>query len=609
MNDRLNPASDAAVGALPAAARPTQASSWLDRLLFWRAPRAEAAAMRSEIKGLRGDVVRLTAQIKEMREAVADTLAVARQSASAAAENKLGVQKLAVELPNIVSHADTSLNSRLNAIENEYFVPLRNAVSRLEGPGETKLLIEKLAAEIPNALAHLDSNLNTRINALENDYLVEVRNRLHEAVSSFNSRINAIENEYLVEFRNRLQELDSSLDSRVNRVENEYLVQLRNRLQELDSGFNSRLNSLENDYLVGLTSRLHELHQAIGLVQQAASQAAESRLGTERLAVEFPNLVAHLQTSLHSRLNAIENEYLVALINKLQTLDKIAVEVPNAVGHLGTSLQSRLNTFENARLPGITRQIHELAAIALGAAAARADHAAWKPHSAERYRPAQASSFKACLANAKKEFPKVFEAWRERLDATQEAFAETKVGNVAHVADVYSRLFRSFVETHIAGRVLDVGCGAFGRPYYLEFYPGEFIAGIEPLPMKEAADFELVHGIGEFLPWPDASFSTVISATSLDHSLSLAGTLAEMIRVLRPGGKLLLWIGDNPGSPRYEPDRSDFQPADKYHLFHFDTAWFEPMLAERFHVLDRLEFRPPCAAHVFYCLRPKSAPQ
>jgi SAM-dependent methyltransferase len=237
--------------------------------------------------------------------------------------------------------------------------------------------------------------------------------------------------------------------------------------------------------------------------------------------------------------------------------------------------------------------------------AARVDRAAWKPDPAERYRPAAPSSFDAGLARARKAFPKIFKAWRTRLDAMQEAIAQTKEGNAAHAADVYSRLFRSFVETHIAGRVLDVGCGVFGRPYYLESYPAGLISGIEPLEPRAAADFELVRGLAEFLPWDAGAFSTIVSATALDHSLSLEAALAEKIRVLRPDGKLLLWIGNVPGAPNYEPDSPAFAPADKFHLFHFDVAWFEPMLEQRFRILDRLEFRKVGYSHVFYALRPK----
>jgi len=272
---------------------------------------------------------------------------------------------------------------------------------------------------------------------------------------------------------------------------------------------------------------------------------------------------------------------------------------------LDTSLHSRLNTL----LPEILEQIHEISAVQLRVLAGRADRSAWHAHPEERYAPARPEPFDAYLARAAREFPKVYGLWEERLDTMRCAFDETKVGNAAHSADLYSRAFRDFVEIHAAGRILDVGCGVFGRPYYLDAYPAELISGLEPLPMREPADFELVRGISEYLPWPDGSFSTVISGTSLDHCLSLTRSLAEMTRVLRPGGTILLWIGSNPGFPRYEPDAPEFTPSDRFHLFHFDKAWFEPMLEETFDVADRLELRKASFSPIFYCLRLKRAPR
>ena len=143
----------------------------------------------------------------------------------------------------------------------------------------------------------------------------------------------------------------------------------------------------------------------------------------------------------------------------------------------------------------------------------------------------------------------------------------------------------------------------FDRDFYLQAYPGELISGIDPLQPKQGVDFELVRGISEYLPWPDGSFSTVISATSLDHCLSLRRSLEEMIRVLCPNGTLLLWIGSKPGAPEYNPDDSDFIPADQFHLFHFDEQWFDPLLERTLEITHRFKFIKAGYSHIFYCLR------
>jgi hypothetical protein len=71
----------------------------------------------------------------------------------------------------------------------------------------------------------------------------------------------------------------------------------------------------------------------------------------------------------------------------------------------------------------------------------------------------------------------------------------------------------------------------------------------------------------------------------------------------------LLWIGSVPGSPPFDPYAPNFEPADEFHLFHFDVAWFEPLIAQRWEMLERLEFTTASFAHVFYALRPATSSQ
>lgn len=163
-------------------------------------------------------------------------------------------------------------------------------------------------------------------------------------------------------------------------------------------------------------------------------------------------------------------------------------------------------------------------------------------------------------------------------------------------------MFADFVGENAKGRILDVGSGVFGRPYYLRRFPAELVSGIEPLPLLEPADFELVQGIGEYLPWPDESFSTVTSGTSLDHCMSLERTFDEIVRVLTPTGRALFWIDSIAGSPAYVPDAPYFSPVDRFHLFHFDMAWLEPMLEVRFEIAQRHIFDRPGFSKVFYAL-------
>jgi SAM-dependent methyltransferase len=320
-----------------------------------------------------------------------------------------------------------------------------------------------------------------------------------------------------------------------------------------------------------------------------------------KLGAEFPELksgVLDLKNEMTAEISFGLHDLATEQLETHSALKKIK-KISDDVTHLTTSLHTRLDTFENALIPGVRDQMHELVAVGLQLRART--EANWIAHPDERYTPAKAESFDRYLARAEQDFPAPYSHWRDRLGIMMQAFLETKVGNAAHAGDVYSRIFQSFVEIYAGGRILDVGCGIFGRPHYLESYPVSLISGVDPLLPVEPPDFEFVQGISEYLPWPDSSFSTVVSATSLDHCLSLDRSLQEMTRVLRPGGKCLLWIGFNPGAPKYQ-EGGDFAAADKFHLFHFDIVWFEPMLEQKFKIVDRIQLQKTGYGHVMYCL-------
>lgn len=107
---------------------------------------------------------------------------------------------------------------------------------------------------------------------------------------------------------------------------------------------------------------------------------------------------------------------------------------------------------------------------------------------------------------------------------------------------------REWVCSRSSGDVLEVAIGT-GRN--LPFYPPDVrITGIELSPAmldiarrraKELGiEADLREGDAEALPFIDASFDTVVCALSLCTIPNNAKAIAEMARVLKPGGKLLL---------------------------------------------------------------------
>jgi ubiquinone/menaquinone biosynthesis C-methylase UbiE len=107
---------------------------------------------------------------------------------------------------------------------------------------------------------------------------------------------------------------------------------------------------------------------------------------------------------------------------------------------------------------------------------------------------------------------------------------------------------RQWIGARAKGRVLEVAIGT-GRN--LDHYPADVtVTGIDLSPeMLDLArqravdlgrDVELHEGDAQMLPFGDGSFDTVVCTLSLCNIPDPAKAIAEMHRVLRPGGRLLL---------------------------------------------------------------------
>lgn len=103
-------------------------------------------------------------------------------------------------------------------------------------------------------------------------------------------------------------------------------------------------------------------------------------------------------------------------------------------------------------------------------------------------------------------------------------------------------------------KILDVGCGTGGvtLPAKSRVGPSGQASGIDPAPemiavaKKKAAraglDIDFRLGVIEALPYPDSTFDVVTSSLMMHHlPAHLQGKgLAEITRVLKPGGRLLI---------------------------------------------------------------------
>lgn len=131
--------------------------------------------------------------------------------------------------------------------------------------------------------------------------------------------------------------------------------------------------------------------------------------------------------------------------------------------------------------------------------------------------------------------------------------------------------------------VLDAACGeGYGAAWLAR--SARSVTGLDiDLPTVEAAraryarprlSFEAGSVIS--MPFGDGSFDCVVSFETLEHLAEQREMMAEMRRVLRPGGFLVI---STPNRPEYS-ERRDFHNA--FHVRELDAAEFRALIAERF---------------------------
>lgn len=134
-------------------------------------------------------------------------------------------------------------------------------------------------------------------------------------------------------------------------------------------------------------------------------------------------------------------------------------------------------------------------------------------------------------------------------DSFAEAYAAETESNL--VNGYYTRPAVLDLAGDVAGRrILDVGCGA-GPLLEALRDRGAAVTGIEPsAKMLELARLRLGDGAalyqgglgGDALPFPDAAFDDVIACLVLHYLEDWEGPLAELRRVLVPGGRLIVAV-------------------------------------------------------------------
>jgi SAM-dependent methyltransferase len=125
-------------------------------------------------------------------------------------------------------------------------------------------------------------------------------------------------------------------------------------------------------------------------------------------------------------------------------------------------------------------------------------------------------------------------------------------------------------------RVLDLGCGE-GRHAFEAYRRGADVVAVDwgrsevettkrwlgaiadAGEAPEGARFEVVRGDLLHLPFPDASVDRVMASEVLEHIPDDVTAMAEIARVLKPGGRVAVTV------PRYGPERICWALSDEYH--------------------------------------------
>lgn len=141
--------------------------------------------------------------------------------------------------------------------------------------------------------------------------------------------------------------------------------------------------------------------------------------------------------------------------------------------------------------------------------------------------------------------------------------------------DLSAELERTKFESYVGPRdtVVDFGCGAAAL---LATLPAAERIGIEPNPPARAAGKERgVRMVESARELEDGIADVVISNHALEHTLSPLDELRELRRLLRPGGRLVLWLPLDDWRTQRRP-----RPDDNHHLYTWTPLLLRNLLEE-----------------------------
>jgi SAM-dependent methyltransferase len=130
------------------------------------------------------------------------------------------------------------------------------------------------------------------------------------------------------------------------------------------------------------------------------------------------------------------------------------------------------------------------------------------------------------------------------------------------------------------GRVLDLGCGT-GHSYR-ELDPRETVGVDLHAEALDGQDRETHVCDIRSLPFPRASFQSVISIHSIEHVADPERVMAEVVRVLQPGGRAIFATPNRLTFGRHD------EIIDPYHHVEYDAVQLRDLCTRFFHAVEVL---------------------
>jgi ubiquinone/menaquinone biosynthesis C-methylase UbiE len=160
----------------------------------------------------------------------------------------------------------------------------------------------------------------------------------------------------------------------------------------------------------------------------------------------------------------------------------------------------------------------------------------------------------------------------------------------------YERFYTSFFSIargfYAGKRIIDIGCGPRGSLEWADMAVER--VGLDSLAkeyMKLGADrhkMRYVDASAEDIPFDDAHFDAAFAFNSLDHVRDLGRVVAEIKRIVKPGGLFLLITELNHEPTATEPQSFSFDVADLF-APEFSVAWSQAFEIERSQVYQSIE--------------------